>query len=159
MTTKPRTVNDQIRAILAEAERLTGVPLDRIAGHSRRRGDVRVRKAVYLAIRRLPEAPSLPEIGEALDRDHSTILSGIRSAEALEQASAWFAWLVHDLEALAFRREFPPAKPRPAGVPCVTTGCRGRMVPPRMFPHGRSQCPICERYEPRGQAARDLRVA
>lgn len=45
---------------------------------------------------------------------------------------------------------------QPQGGPCVTTGCEGQTMPPPEAPSARPQCPLCGRYEPRGEAARQL---
>ena len=48
-------------------------------------------------------------------------------------------------------------KAQPQGGPCVTVGCAGITVPPAEAPTARPQCPLCGRYEPKGEAARRLR--
>lgn len=46
---------------------------------------VTARHAAFLAARRLPIGPSYPELGAAFNRDHTTVLQGIRKAERRER--------------------------------------------------------------------------
>ena len=90
-------VKDPLRRIQIEAARRCGVSVADILGKRRSRRIALARKACYLAARRLSCQPSYPELGEAFDRDHTTVMSGVRSAQRLEVSSAWFGRLMSEL--------------------------------------------------------------
>lgn len=89
----PPTIADLIRRVAFE----TGVGLVRIIGASKDAPSVRARLAVYWLARHLTAASSTV-IGRSLGgRDHSTVLSGIRRAEAMRQDDPAFARLTDRL--------------------------------------------------------------
>ena len=78
----PATVNKRFRRLLALAihrARQNGVSLDDLQGPSRVRAISWPRQDFMLAAREL--GFSLTEIGRFLNRDHTTILKGVRAAE------------------------------------------------------------------------------
>ncbi len=75
------------RGLLHVARRVsveTGVPIDVFLGRARCRSVMNARRALYLR----HEGLSLPEIGSLLDRDHTTILCGLRPIGARKQGIA-----------------------------------------------------------------------
>ncbi|MGB1276936.1 MAG: helix-turn-helix domain-containing protein [Nannocystaceae bacterium] len=159
MTTKPRTVNEQARAIVYAAAGLFNIPPDAVMGERRDRRFVRARHAVYLAVRRAAYMPSFPDIGEMFGRDHSTIYCGVKKALERERDNPWFAGAVAQLVTAGTKGKIgPPLTPRRLGQPANSCPhCHGHLVAP--FVGGRRQCNVCERYEPRGMAAREMRRA
>lgn len=77
---KPRRTMAEILDAVAAA---TGIERDRLLGPCRARALVRPRQLRMLLLRRLCPGASLPAIGFFLRRDHTTVLYGIRRAEAL----------------------------------------------------------------------------
>ena len=73
-----------IRAIIRDASVLTGIPVPDIIGHKRTKEFVRVRQAVMWEARR--QGYSLPQIGRALNRDHTTVIHGLRQVERRRQS-------------------------------------------------------------------------
>ena len=67
----------RIKAIIETVSRLTGVDTQIIYAHSRHHAAARARHLVYYAARMTSEA-SLPVIADILNRDHSTVVYGIR---------------------------------------------------------------------------------
>jgi chromosomal replication initiator protein len=61
-----------------------------ILGRARTKSVSEARACVYLVARRCTRL-SYPEIGRAMDRDHSTVLHGVGKAERLYAADKWFA--------------------------------------------------------------------
>ena len=77
------------RLIVAAVEKRTGVGFDEIVGRSRRARTVYARQLVYWALHH--DGVSASETGRQLDRDHSTVLSGlakIRRQVSTEEAVA-----------------------------------------------------------------------
>lgn len=69
-----------VRAIAKEVCDYTGHSINSVMGKSRLASDCRVRELVcYIAHR---QGMSLPQIGRALHRDHTTILSAVRNERA-----------------------------------------------------------------------------
>ena len=65
---------------IERASALSGVPVWILRSDCRLRGLCLVRFAAMSAMRR--KGMTLPAIGQAMRRDHSTVLSGIRKADA-----------------------------------------------------------------------------
>jgi hypothetical protein len=80
LTAKPRRT---MAEILDAAATAAGVERARLLGPCRARDLVRPRQLCMLLLRRLCPGTSLPAIGFFLRRDHTTVLYGIRRAEAL----------------------------------------------------------------------------
>lgn len=80
-----------IREVQAIAAKEFGYALGTLLYGDRKRSLARARQAAMLVARRLPCAPSYPEIGKAFDRDHTTIVLGVRRAEKLEATESWYA--------------------------------------------------------------------
>ena len=75
----PETRREFLARAITEAATAHGVAPHRVAGPDRDRPAAQARQDVYLALR---EAGwTLPEIGRALKRDHTTVLHGIAEAQ------------------------------------------------------------------------------
>lgn len=72
---------------LDRAAALSGLSIDVLRGRSRLRRICVVRWAVMLALR--IKGLSLPAIGRLLNRDHSTVLSGLERANGLRRYAAF----------------------------------------------------------------------
>lgn len=109
----------RVADILAVASRLTGMSIATIAGKSHKREVMKVRQAVYVVARRADH--SLPQIGVALDKNHSSVASGIRSAEERMARDSIYRGFVEQIERQSFsQRPFarvvevrPEPKPEP----------------------------------------------
>jgi chromosomal replication initiator protein len=85
---------DRIKALVA-AEFRTTVP--HLSGPQRYRRLVRARQVAMWLARRTTEH-SLPQIGWAFDRDHTTVLHGIEKVDEIMERDPSFAeivWLLH----------------------------------------------------------------
>lgn len=69
-----------VRRVLAYVQRRTGVDSGEILGRSRLRDHVRARWRVMRILRRMHY--SLPQIGMAMNRDHTTVLYALRGGRA-----------------------------------------------------------------------------
>lgn len=78
--------DDVARRVLRAWEKRTNLPWRTLRSGNRHRSMVRSRWAVMVALRQL--GFSLPEIGDELNRDHSTVLHGLRSARKDEYLAA-----------------------------------------------------------------------
>lgn len=89
-----------VAPLVRRAASLTGYTPEQICGPSRWRDLCRTRFAVMYAAHRAGK--SAPQIGRVLgNRDHSTILSGLKRAVALAQQDRDFAVLVRKLGEVA----------------------------------------------------------
>ena len=158
MNTERPTVNGPFAAILRAAALRCGVRAQAIKlPRPQDRDTMRARRLCYLAARRLPFRPSFEMIGREYDRERSAVRKIVMTALKIEREDARFARAVDAvLQAGVGVPYLPPELP---GSPCVTPDCAGRMVAPPQVPTARRQCPLCERYEPRGMAAREMRRA
>jgi chromosomal replication initiation ATPase DnaA len=69
-----------MQVLLADVERLLGVPVDEVLGRSQQPRIALARKAVYWVLR--GQRYSYPEIAQATERlDHTTVIHGVRSFE------------------------------------------------------------------------------
>ena len=76
----PETRREFLARSITEAATAHGVAPHRVAGPDRDRPAAQARQDVYLALR---EAGwTLPQIGKAMNRDHTTVMSGIAAAQA-----------------------------------------------------------------------------
>jgi chromosomal replication initiation ATPase DnaA len=66
----------KIRTIIREVAKITGIPQDDILSPKRDRATARARQMVMWKAHR--EGHSLTQIGNVLDRDHTSVLHGIR---------------------------------------------------------------------------------
>lgn len=97
--TKPVRRGITSAAILAALSSQTGLQEYELAAPSRTAIVVRARNAGYLVARRKTKK-SLPQIGEMFGgKDHTTVLHGIRRAEALEAEDPAFAALIQNVAA------------------------------------------------------------
>jgi chromosomal replication initiation ATPase DnaA len=97
--TKPIRRGITSAAILAALSSQTGIKDYELAAPSRTAIVVRARNAGYLVARRKTKK-SLPQIGEMFGgKDHTTVLHGIRRAEAWEAEDPSFAALVENINA------------------------------------------------------------
>lgn len=71
----------RIGQLIAEASRETGYTPQEIVGHSRKQPLARTRQWVMWKARQ--EGYSLEQIGRVLNRDHTTVLHGVRKIEAI----------------------------------------------------------------------------
>ncbi len=89
MTTQERILHNlRVRDCLDVAIRVseaTGVPLDDLLGRKRHKSIASARRELYHALRW--RGMSLPEIGSLLERDHTTILSGLRPSGSRKQGT------------------------------------------------------------------------
>ena len=72
--------------MLERASLLSGFTIPQLTGAQRHRGVVRARWAVMLALHRLGWSTVL--IGRVLDRDHTTVMYGLRQADSGVQVMA-----------------------------------------------------------------------
>lgn len=79
-TGKPRAVGLDINVIIARIAEETGIQAERITGHERIRAVAHARQAVMLACHRAGHSKAA--IGRALNRDHTTVMHGIKVAMA-----------------------------------------------------------------------------
>ena len=77
------------KAIATVCEQFEVIP-DALLGNTRTKNVVEPRIALYRLLREHSKA-SLTEIGDALDKDHGTILSGCRRAAALAETDSAYA--------------------------------------------------------------------
>ena len=82
---------------LARMAAATGTTIEELTGRGQGRRMAFVRFACFLQLRRL-KGFSLPQIGAIFNRDHTTVLHGIRRAEKMEKASASFRALMEDVK-------------------------------------------------------------
>jgi chromosomal replication initiation ATPase DnaA len=66
-----------IRAIVRQVAKLTGIPQEDILSPKRDRATARARQMVMWKARQ--EGHSFPAIGKALQRDHTSVLHGVRA--------------------------------------------------------------------------------
>ena len=85
-TSQQRTINMLIGAVAESFD----VPVELLCSRDRHRSVVKARQALYWLLRRTTELSS-PEIGRALERDHATILTGVRAVEKLRRRDPFFA--------------------------------------------------------------------
>lgn len=81
--------------IILRCAHLFGVPTARVKGYARAEGAREARFALYAALRR--RGWSYPQIGDFLDRDHATVIHGVRKAEAMVAACPDYAAKVAEL--------------------------------------------------------------
>lgn len=67
--------------IASEVSQVSGVSLEEMQGRDRRKHIVAARQVCYWQARK--SGHSLPEIGRFFNRDHTTVLSGIRKLEPI----------------------------------------------------------------------------
>jgi len=72
-----RGISPAVRKIIVTVSRVSRVQVLEILGRSRKTGIAEVRQIAFWLARRFT-GRSLPSIGEAFDRDHTTILHGVR---------------------------------------------------------------------------------
>ena len=92
-----------IAALAHYAASQTGVSVAELRGASREARVVRVRFAVVWAARGL--GASTPQIGRALNRDHTTAVAGIRRAGELRERDPLFRALTDELVARFGQKE------------------------------------------------------
>lgn len=71
--------------IIADFSMDTGIPVSELKGDGKTRDLVYARQDLMLAIRRNTDL-SLPQIGKIMNRHHTTVLHGVREAQAREAA-------------------------------------------------------------------------
>jgi len=93
----------RIADLIEIAEYITGVPASEIAGPDRTDRVCRVRNAVAVVAHELGR--SYPQLGAALHRDHTTIMSGVARAKKLAGREHEYADLIQEIrdEAAAFQ--------------------------------------------------------
>ena len=91
-----------VSEIITEAARVFRVDRNLIAGRDRRRLPTSIRQALYVALRR--RGASLSRIGSWMDRDHSTVIYGIKTAEKREAEDLWYATRIEHLTNLGTDR-------------------------------------------------------
>lgn len=86
-----------VRSLISDVSALTGYPPTMLRGPVRTRGLAHARFAVMKAAYGL--GMTMPQIGRQLNnRDHTSILYGIRRAKELEQTDPEFAALLKEIE-------------------------------------------------------------
>ena len=71
-----------VRSLVAEASKHTGCTVDEILGYSRKRQIARARQWVMWRARK--DGLTYGQIAHALNRDHTTIIHGVKTIEALQ---------------------------------------------------------------------------
>ena len=84
--------SDVLNAMFSRVLQETGISRREIVSEVREHAVIEARFAMYLALRK--HGYSTPTIGKMLNRDHSTIVDGIRSARKRYEKSAAFRALV-----------------------------------------------------------------
>jgi chromosomal replication initiator protein len=82
--------------ILEAVARVYGLGTAAIIGRSRSKSIAEARMVVCLVARRCTRL-SLPEIGRAVGRDHTTVMSAVKSAERKCAADRWLGAAVEEL--------------------------------------------------------------
>ena len=95
-----------LREIIEEVARDAGVTPDRILAVDSKRGISRVRRVAMWACRTVRGDASLPKIGRAFNRHHTTVLAAVRKVEVerktrpgMDQACARIAGRFLDVDA------------------------------------------------------------
>lgn len=91
-----------VRAMHEHVSAELGVPLYDLCGVTRTRPAVRARWTAMRAMR--DRGVSLPVIGRAFGRDHSTVIFGLRAFEALATDNPRYAEVARDAAAIGKRR-------------------------------------------------------
>lgn len=95
-----RPVFSAVEAVKRRAAELAGVALPVLLGPQRNRRVARARWAVMIVLQD-DAGMSLPQIGRTLgDRDHTTVLHGVREGAGLIETDADFAQAVRALRAV-----------------------------------------------------------
>lgn len=79
--TKLNYATSALSRIAGEVSEVSGVSIDEMKGRSRNKHTVSARQLCYWQGRKA--GLSLPEIGRFFNRDHTTVLSGIRKLEPI----------------------------------------------------------------------------
>ena len=82
---KPALTTERLQRAVQEAAELFEVPIRAITGRGRRPAVTRARLAVYAALYAACET-SYTDMAERLDRDHSTLIYGVRKAHEMADA-------------------------------------------------------------------------
>lgn len=93
----------RVADIIAVAARMARTTPEEILGPSRKRPIMRVRQACFVVARR--SGHSYPQIGNAMKRDHSTIIHGLHAAATIAERDADFLKFVDALDYHAHRLE------------------------------------------------------
>ncbi len=91
----------RVSDIIAIAADMTAVRPEVIKGRSRNGPVIRIRQACYLIARE--QGWSYPEIGNRMDRDHSTVVHGCATAQRWCTNDPYFATMVNNLRDRATR--------------------------------------------------------
>jgi chromosomal replication initiation ATPase DnaA len=94
--TQKRFGAGEIEEIAYAVADLYGIPAAELRGRARTKTIAEARLCVILVARRCTRLSST-EIGDALDRDHTTVLSSVKSAERLSARDKYFAAVVAEL--------------------------------------------------------------
>lgn len=95
----PATTRDRLELIIEEAARAADLDVDDLTGRSRADTVTRARQVAMLLARDLVGA-TLTSIGDALNRDHTTVIHGIRTSRVRETEDPTYA---HDVQRLRGR--------------------------------------------------------
>lgn len=87
---KPTLTPERIASATTTASRAFEIPIRALLGRGRQKSIARARLALYAGLYRACET-SYPEIGRLLKRDHTTVLYGVREAEAAAVADPDYA--------------------------------------------------------------------
>lgn len=89
----PVGIDPLVTAIMAAVARRAACKVEDLRGPRRSAVYARPRFIAYLLISELVPRMSLPQIGKAMDRDHTTIMYGIKRAKAyIADSDAWRAF-------------------------------------------------------------------
>lgn len=86
----PGSQRQLFRDVLHGCAKAFDVPERELLGDSRTKQLAQARLAAYSLARELTRL-SLHELGEAFNRDHSTVFQGVRAAARLAKKDEWFA--------------------------------------------------------------------
>lgn len=85
-----------IEEIIAAVSFSFGITVEDVRGPMRTKAVAEARQCVYLVARRCTRL-SYPEIAKAVGRDHTTVMSGVKTAERIRESDRWFAATVRVL--------------------------------------------------------------
>lgn len=85
-----------VRVVLAAASAATGVSTVELMGHRRHRGVAYARWLAFFLLNTIRPDLSIKSIGDALNKDHSTVLSGLERFDEMRSQEPFAGWLAHD---------------------------------------------------------------
>lgn len=85
-----------VRVVLTAASAATGVSTVELMGHRRHRKVAYARWLAFFLLTKIRPDLSIKSIGDALNKDHTTVLSGLDRFDELRGQEPFAGWLAHD---------------------------------------------------------------